>query len=822
MNTLFIAINQFFYLLPDRMIKARWWVLALTLLGTMLMAFGIGTRFNFDQSFEGMLDEGDPAQAALDEFRRQFGSDDSIYIVYRASDGDVFSPSALATMRQLTNDIEQAIAADQLPRAVAIDSLTNIKAQVDQNGSLVAQDLVPDSIPPDTSAIRALASQQPGLELAYYSTNYQYGGFTIKTDFGVIPVAQDEAELSDDVFSDFSLTLDPSAEVRTVEFEDVDFLSYLDIMAALDEILADPAYASFEFYKSGTPALTADSFAVMNQAMMLVGLMLILVIALLWWLLRTASAVIWPILAIILSSIWAIGIASWAGMTMTTMVTLAVMLILAVGIADCVHVMSAYLFYRREGEPHDEAMRHAWGKTGLAIVLTTLTTAAGMLALSLSGLSLFVEFGLLGAMGVTLALLFTAFILPVLMHWWHPAKSVNNVEHGKIQAVLDGIPNATKKHPWVWVAGFGVLFAASLLGANQIKIDSNMMELFRDGTPIKETYRVIDENMMGTSNMIVMVDTVASEGVKDPVVLNAMWQLQQALEKQYPEYILRTYSLADVVRYNHDLLTAEGESIPTDARVTSQLLYLFDSSDPDSRRQLVSDDYSRSHISVSMRNAGSAEYAAINDEINMLIEQSFAPVYELYPDTKVQMTGTFAMMMNFTQQLSDVQFRGITIALLLITAVMIVSMGSIQAGLIGIIPNLIPALSIFGIAGWFGIAMDGDTLMIVPIIIGIAVDDTIHFITHYRNLLLKGEEEETALRHTIKEVGQAVTFTTIILGISFAVLLGSAYLGLAKVGGFAAMALFIALANDLYLIPALIRIFKPRFGVKKPNGVTAS
>lgn len=138
------------------------------------------------------------------------------------------------------------------------------------------------------------------------------------------------------------------------------------------------------------------------------------------------------------------------------------------------------------------------------------------------------------------------------------------------------------------------------------------------------------------------------------------------------------------------------------------------------------------------------------------------------------------------------------------------------------IPNLIPALSIFGIAGWFDIALDADTLMIVPIIIGIAVDDTIHFITHYRNLLLQGEEEETALAHTIKEVGQAVSFTTIILGVSFAILVFSIYLGLVKIGGFAAVALFIALANDLFLIPALIRIFKPRFGVKKTSGATAS
>ena len=145
----------------------------------------------------------------------------------------------------------------------------------------------------------------------------------------------------------------------------------------------------------------------------------------------------------------------------------------------------------------------------------------------------------------------------------------------------------------------------------------------------------------------------------------------------------------------------------------------------------------------------------------------------------------------------------------------------------GLVPNAIPAFLAFGLMGLFGIPLDTDTLLIAPIILGIAVDDTIHFMTHYRVELSKTGSIAAALESAIKEVGQAVMFTTMVIGLGFAVLSFSDYLGMAKIGFFGSMAIFVALLCDLFLIPAMIIIFKPKFGVKNVNteinyqGVTA-
>jgi hypothetical protein len=295
-----------------------------------------------------------------------------------------------------------------------------------------------------------------------------------------------------------------------------------------------------------------------------------------------------------------------------------------------------------------------------------------------------------------------------------------------------------------------------------------------------------------------------------------MDRLQNKIEASYSNYIIRTNSLADLVKDTHAIMQSSEEfrTIPDSQIAVSQLLYLFNSSNPEERRALVSDDYSKSHISVQLRNAGSNEYKEFFKEIQQDINSEFNKLTASYPEINVQITGSFALMMRLADDISKNQFKSLAIAAVVISLLLMVTLGSLQAGVMSIIPNLIPATLAFGLMGLLGIPLDTDTLMIAPLIIGIAVDDTIHFISHYRMSLAQNHNMKFALVETIKEVGQAVTFTTLILGCGFFMLTFSDYLGLAKIGGFGSLAIFVALLCDLLFFPALIMIFKPKFGQK--------
>ena len=884
MKNLLLYLNQYFAKVPSQLIPYRKAVLLVALLSTIFMGYG-ASRFVLDTSFDVWFSESDPAIEALDDFRDQFGSDDGLFIVYEAKDGDVFSNKSLTLIAEITETLDnyEQISDDvwldqyglspdiveSLTHIKRVQSLSNIRIQKNEDDVLSSPRLVPKNIPSETDQLSAISSEaddQPSLELFMFSKDHRYGAISIKTDFGAIPVVQelDDAPslFSDDDWSDdFDASMDDSAVIQKIEYQSDEPALYIPFMKAITAITEQPKMTEhFNFYPIGNSAMISLAMDTLIQAAFLLVGMVVIINLLLWTLFRSASAVVLPQLAIGLSILFVIGGLSWLNLASTTLIALTVMLVIAVGVADCVHVMSSYLFFRRDGKEHDEALSKAYGKTGVPILLTTITTMAGMSSLAATGMPMFVQFGLSSAAGVFFAFAYTIYLLPVLLNYWHPMqiKKASNKENNSsgikalalnfklkslsflcffakpllsaskkigftwlvsaewLQPLLDRIPAFVERFRYLIAVIFFGGFIVCLYGATQVKIDSNLVELYSDDVPIGQAYDIVDDNMMGTGNMVIVVDTARSDGIMDPAVLSSMDRLQNRIEDRYSDYIIRTNSLADLVKDTHAIMQSSEEyrTIPDSQIAVSQLLYLFNSSNPEERRALVSDDFSKSHISVQLRNAGSEEYKDFFDEIQKDINNEFNKLTKTYPELKVQITGSFALMMRLADDISKNQFKSLAIAAVVISLLMMVTLGSLQAGVMSIVPNLIPATLAFGLMGLLGISLDTDTLMIAPLIIGIAVDDTIHFISHYRMSLAQNHNMKIALVETIKEVGQAVTFTTLILGCGFFMLTFSDYLGLAKIGGFGSLAIFVALLCDLLFFPALIMIFKPKFGQK--------
>jgi predicted RND superfamily exporter protein len=885
MKNLLLYLNHYFAKVPGQLIPYRKTVLALALLSTIFMGYG-ASRFVLDTSFDVWFSESDPAIEALEDFRDQFGSDDGLFIVYEAKDGDVFSNKSLTLVseitevldnyRQISDDVwleKYGLTPDiveSLNHIKRVQSLSNIRIQKNEDDVLSSPRLVPNKIPSDAitlSQISSEADNQPSLPLFMFSKDHRFGAISIQTDFGAIPIVQelnDELSLLDDDewSDDFDEGMDDNAVIQKIEYQSDEPGLYIPFMKAITAVIEQPKMTEhFTFYPIGNAAMISLAMGTLIQAGFLLVGMVVIINLLLWSLFRSASAVVLPQLAIGLSILFVIGGLSWLNLASTTLIALTVMLIIAVGVADCVHVMSSYLFFRRDGKEHDEALSMAYGKTGVPILLTTITTMAGMSSLAVTGMPMFVQFGLSSAAGVFFAFLYTIYLLPVLLNYWHPMqiKKTQKISENRktgvrslafllkskilsflcflvnpiarlskrvglnwllgaewLQPLLSRIPAFVERFRYSIAIIFMSVFVICLYGATQVKIDSNLVELYSDDVPIGQAYEIVDEHMMGTGNMVIVVDTASSDGIMDPDVLNSMNRLQNTIEENYSEFIIRTNSLADLVIDTHAIMqdSEDYRNIPNSQIAVSQLLYLFNSSNPEERRALVSDDYSKSHISVQLKNAGSNEYKDFFKDIQRDINKEFNGLKDQYPDIKVQITGSFALMMRLADDISKNQFKSLAIAAVVISLLLMITLGSFQAGVMSIIPNLIPASLAFGLMGLLGVPLDTDTLMIAPLIIGIAVDDTIHFISHYRMSLAQNHNMKLALVETINEVGQAVTFTTLILGCGFLMLTFSDYLGLAKIGTFGSLAIFVALLCDLLFFPALIMIFKPKFGQK--------
>ena len=853
MQTSLTRLNNFFEQAPSSLLKRRFLVITFFAVLSVVFIYGMLTQFKMDMSLESWFQDDDPTKIALDRFRQQFGSDDGIYIVYEASDGDVFSELSIKSIKSfhtslhdISLGLKPELAASLVGgnenlfnRIIKIDSLYNARYQIADGDTLISKKLLSSDYPvtsQERESLRQIALTQENFKLTYFSDNFRYAGIRLKTDFGVLPLekstentdqndllSEDDFEFSESVHTGFEGAKAP------IKFQEMQMDQYLHFMSQLRSLAALPEYQAFKFHFTGNAAMMEFAMNNMAQAAALLGLMLLAVVALLWLLFRSWSAVVWPVLVIACSAFWSIGFLSMIGATLSTMVTLSFMLILAVGTADCVHVLSAYLLFRQEGWEHREAMKKAYRKTGLPIFLTTITTMAGMSALMISDIPQIGMFGLNSALGVFVAFLFTLFLLPVLLDIWHPynKKAAKRIEQrknnivgavSKMQTFLSRIPAFAQRRKFLIISVYCSVFALFVYGTTEVKIDSNLIELAKEGSPIRVTYDLVDEQMMGAQNLEFMLSFGKPDALKDPHVLKKIEEIQAHLELTYPKFVVKTFSISDFVKDTNKVMHEgddEYKRIPDDPRLTAQLLYLFDNANAEDRREIVSDDYSQSHISIQLKNKGSYEYTHFFEQVQTDLDTFFEPLKATYPDLKVSVTGALSLMMELIDHISWTQIKSFAFALLIITFLMMFSLGSVQAGLISMLPNILPAFFTFGVMGLLGIPLDTDTLIIAPLIIGIAVDDTIHFIAHYRDAWFELGDVQQALQSTISEVGQAVTFTTLILAIGFSMLAFSDYMGLAKTGIFGSLSIVVALSSDLLLLPALISYLKPDLGRKR-------
>ncbi|MBT7152156.1 MAG: MMPL family transporter [Deltaproteobacteria bacterium] len=866
MNKFLFAMTVYFETVPDRMRKKRWLVWIVFIALTVFAGFGL-QRTEFDMTLEGWFSDSDPIKVALDEFHAEFGSDDGVFIVYKPADGNVFSAASLKAVQGIREELlsfrmrlkEGETSA--LKHIVRINTLVNASVLTVEDDSLVSRQLVGKRIPQsqqEVEQIRTTANAQKNFPLLYFSKDEQYGGIFIETDFGTVPLDSEESsaeegeedEFGEEMEEDEAVIADGSVVVERPRFKSTDMNEYLDLMDAINEVLHKQEYAGhLTYYPIGNAPMMAYGMEIMNEMGPMYMSMILIMMVLLWLLFRSLSAVVWPISIVVLSTVWVVGFTGWLGITITTFLMLTVMLILAVGTADAVHIISGYLFARNNGDSHGLALHFAYKKSALACLLATLTTMMGMLSLTFTPIMHIRVWGFMSAVGVVLALVFTIYLLPLMLDLWSPTtEKVNSLTEPKnktnrllqvlllitapfrwlgrmvgrlipdlsfyLQKLLDQIIPIVEKSPAAFAGLFLAIFGVCLYGATLVVVDSNLIEQFKEGTLIRKTYEIVDRNMMGSQNMEVFVDMGRENAFQDPAVLKTMDRLQETLATKYSHLVVRTSSLADVVKDSYKTLN-EGRKemyiIPKEPTMLAQTLFLFNNANPEDRRKLVSDDYRKSHITVQLYNSGSYEYTRVFDRMQGDIDQAFIGLKTDYPEMDISITGGLALMMELSDYITLSQAKSLGLAIVVISIILIFVFGSYRAGLISIIPNLIPATLTFGLLGLFSIPLDADTMVIAPVIIGVAVDDTIHFITHYRGEVLLDGDITRALKETIKEVGQAITFTSLILGLGFSVMAFSNHMGTSNMGRFGTLAIFVALLCDLFLLPAMILIFKPRF-----------
>ena len=828
-------LSEHFGNIPDALRKRRLLVGIVFLALLAASIFGI-SKLRMDTTIEGWFHKEDPTLVAFHRYHEQFGSEDGVYIIYKPKDGDVFSPASLEAVRGIQEDLINYRSRlkegekSALDHIVKVNTLVNASVLTVDGDVLLSKPLVGDTVPTSPEAIaeiKAIAEAEKQLPLQFFSRDHKYGGINIETDFGTIPV--DAEQITEETILSLDQTVSPGEE-KPVKFKPTDQADYLMIFEEIKKILDKPEYAKqFSYYAVGNTAAAEHDVKMLEEMGNLYIAAFAIIIVLLWFLFRSASAVAWSMLTVILSTVFTLGATGLLGLTVTGFLILTILLILTVGVADSVHMLTSYTRLRTSGADHQDALRRTYKFTGVALLLTGITNMTGTMALNITPVVPIQSFAIMSTLGILFALLLTLYLLPVLIDLW-PTVSKKKVivatpEKKRfldvlplLSSALDKVVPLVERRPVAFIIPFILVLVVSIYGATQVKIDSQILDQYPEDSTFTQSVKVADEHMMGAYTMVLYLDFKEDFALQDPDVLKAMAALQKKFETKYKKYVVTTNSIADVAKDANRKLNGnapEYEQIPDTREMLSQTLFLLNNANPSERQRLVDDSYRKANIKISLHSYGSYEYYEVFQQMRADIDEMMAELKTKYPKTEVSITGIFALAMQVAQYLTENQAITFGIALAVVSAILLLVFGSFKIGMIALIPNMIPALLALGLLGITGVGLDFYTMMLAPIIIGISVDDTVHFISNYQLQLAKDGDVNAALRRTMAEAGPGVVFTALILGLGFGIMAIASATGTSNMGKFGALAIFMGLLNDLFLLPAMILAFKPKFKKKE-------
>jgi predicted RND superfamily exporter protein len=334
-------------------------------------------------------------------------------------------------------------------------------------------------------------------------------------------------------------------------------------------------------------------------------------------------------------------------------------------------------------------------------------------------------------------------------------------------------------------------------------VANDYMLWFPDDEPLKTATRFIDRELNGVVTLEAVIELDEENGLHRPSLLRRIEALGAANEsvRRGELFIGKTISVVDILKETHQALNENRPdfyAIPDDRLLVSQELLLFENSGTDDLEELVDSLFSTARISMKLPWADWMLYPRFLEEMQEHVTTI------LGDDVRVRLTGFSAVMARAASSFNLTMIRSYVLALLIITPLMIFLVGSLRIGLLSMAPNLAPVLLTLGVMGWLDIPLDMSTLLIGGIIIGVAVDDTIHFMHGFKRRYAATGDPHRAVRETLETTGVAMLFTSVTLTAGFLVFTLAYMSNLAAFGALSALAALTAFLADVTLAPALM------------------
>jgi len=787
------AINRAFGALAGWCFDHRFIVLAATAALTAGALWLYGTA-RIDNSYEAFFAVGDPTYRNYLTYRDDFGSDEVSYLMYEApgaADG-VFDLEAMGRIAELTRAIE-----DEVPFIYEVKSLANVELVQPTADGIAIRRLWRDF--PHTREAMAQAR-------AIFLAKPQYIGGLLTADgrFGAISIEMDRT------------STDPPERIR-LDPNGGDGLDNLYPQATADkiaEILARPAYAGLHFYHSGDVPMNAVYARIIereNGLLQLISTGVIAVVLALFF--RNVVGVLGPLAVVNIAVFATVAFIALTGWKLDMMFGQVPNILVTVGVAEAVHILVEFRALFSKLGDRREAIVQSLYLIGAPCLLTSATTAVGFLALHVSPIVAIAHMAVYSAVGVLIAFALTMTLVPALVSFGPrmPRARGTGREGEWLLRGLARVAAWNVRHRRAVLYAFSAIAVFAVVGIARLHVDSNWLDDFSDRVPLKGDTARIDQVMNGMSNLVYVFDTGEEDGIRDPKVLRAIEELQREAER-HGALVRKAYSIVDIVKdLNQSFHDGDPAyyAIPDSRELVSQLLLLYETSGGDQVQEWATTDFARANLELRLGIAPVSHTARLAEDLDRHLAAH--PTQGL----SVELTGIGALWLELLDYIVKSEIESFLYAFALIGAMMCFIFRSLRTGLLSMIPNVWPILITLGGMGWLGIPLDYNKVMIASVAMGIAVDDTIHFVSRYHHEFNESGSYADALAAAMADVGHAVFVTSLVLVLGFLVNVFSVLDASAQSGVLLAATIATALIADLLLTPALVLTLQP-FG---PEGV---
>ncbi len=727
-----------------------------------------------DNGIEIWFLEDDPALVAYREFQRTFGNDEAVLIALR--DEALWTSAGLTRLGRLSE------ALGRVPRVRGVTSLSTVlHAGSDAEGALVVDRMfrAPVLTADDAAAVRAKVDADPLYRRELLSPD----GLT---------------------------TL---VSVQLEGFEDVD-RERGPILAALrrtvDEVLAREGAPDLPRAWGGVGVIhEALNTIVMRDSGVLFGASGAVIVLCLAVALRRASAVVMAVLTVYTATTLLVGLYLGLGYRLNMVTMVLPTLVMVIGLTDSIYFITSWYQERDEllaqGLTRREAVVRCVGFCFLPGLFNSVTAAVGFLAFASARMEVIRVMGVFAGVGILLAFVTSVVVCTIGLDVLDPhprarAGAGAGAGPGPADRALGWISSfVARRRRAVLVAG-GLLAIVALGGILRLQVDTYTIRYFHEDHPVRQDDAWIEAHYGPYLPLETVVVAGDPHGVGDPAVLRGMQDLQARVEADPEGRVRSAVSLVGVVSRLNEVLDGE-HRLPDSVEAVEQELLLWDPDRPDDPLRLVDGAHRQARITFRTKNASARAGGALIDDVEAQAKASLPPGATLVPAGYVPL---YVLMIDY---LVEGQVWSLGTTFLVIVVVIGGMFRSLRYALLALPANVIPVAGTLGFMGYAGIDLDASTVLIASISLGIAVDDTIHFLFKFRALAEESGDDARAVDETLRTTGVAIAATSLVLALGFAVICLAEVKSVALFGLLTAVTMVSALIGELFVTPAVILTF---------------